>query len=113
MPDLSIKKAAGIVAVGSYVIFTYAPGLLLFSRPTLVGAFLQSSVLTFIAWAFYMIILWPKFLSPLRHLPEPSVGGLFITRRISDLTVPRVILSLWVSLAGSAESQLVLHTRTG
>jgi hypothetical protein len=23
---------------------------------------------------FYSIILWPKFFSPLRHLPEPTVG---------------------------------------
>ncbi|KAI1344556.1 cytochrome P450 4A12A [Xylariaceae sp. FL0016] len=26
----------------------------------------------FFAWAFYRIIVWPKFLSPLRHLPEPT-----------------------------------------
>ncbi|KAI0484816.1 cytochrome P450 4A12A [Xylariaceae sp. FL0804] len=25
-------------------------------------------------WAFYRVILWPKYLSPLRHLPEPTVS---------------------------------------
>lgn len=39
-----------------------------FAGTTVLLYFLQ-----FTGWALYWIFLWPKFLSPLRDLPEPSV----------------------------------------
>ena len=34
-------------------------------------------LLEFIVWAFYAVILYPKFLSPIRHLPGPKPDSFF------------------------------------
>ena len=38
-----------------------------------VGTTILLYFLQFTGWALYWIFLWPKFLSPLRDLPEPTV----------------------------------------
>jgi hypothetical protein len=41
----------------------------------------------FTLWAFYRIILRPKFLSPLRKLPEPTVGSRQTLARLVSLLI--------------------------
>jgi hypothetical protein len=69
---LPYKSMAALSAVSSYTLVAYHPNLLLFSRPSYLGTFLQLWLLQFAIWAFYKVILYPKYLSPLRHLPAPS-----------------------------------------
>lgn len=61
-----------LAALSSYVLVAYRSDLLLYSRQGYVATF-------FLAWTFellgllvWRVILWPKFFSPLRHLPGPT-----------------------------------------
>jgi hypothetical protein len=75
MSDIPFKAVTAFSAVSSYIIVGYKPELLLFSRPSYVGTFVQFWVLSFAAWCFWKIILFPKFFSPLRYLPSPTGGS--------------------------------------
>jgi len=59
-------------AVAAYVLVAHLPNVLLFSRPSYLGTFIQLWILEFAVWAFHAVILYPKFLSPLRSLPAPK-----------------------------------------
>ncbi|RDL36764.1 Cytochrome P450 [Venustampulla echinocandica] len=73
--EFDLRTAVVLSAVSTYALVQYRPGLLLFSNPTYIGTFLQLSLLQFFAWSFWRVIIWPKFISPLRHLPEPTGGS--------------------------------------
>jgi hypothetical protein len=68
------KGAAVVSALASYFLVGYRPDLLLFSRPSYIGTFALFWTLLFALWAFWVVILWPKLFSPLRHLPGPTEG---------------------------------------
>lgn len=59
-------------AVGAYTLVSHFPKALFFSRPSYLGTFVQLCILQLVAWAFYEVLLYPKFLSSLRHLPAPT-----------------------------------------
>lgn len=58
------------------------------------AAFAATWTALFLSWATYTVILYPKFLSPLRHLPEPSGNswwtGQFPTIRRDPTGVPQL-----------------------
>jgi len=75
MSDFPLKIVTGASALFSYVLVGHFPELLLFSRPSFIGTFIQFWVLSFLGWCFWKIILYPWFFSPLRYLPEPAGGS--------------------------------------
>jgi hypothetical protein len=75
MSDIPFKTVTAFSAVCSFVIVGYKPELLLFLRPSYIGTFVQFWVLSFVSWCFWKIILFPKFFSPLRYLPQPTGGS--------------------------------------
>ncbi|KAH9891411.1 cytochrome P450 [Xylariomycetidae sp. FL2044] len=58
--------------VCAYFLVTREPE---WSKARLVAVFFGTSLVQTVAWIFYRVILWPKFLSPLRSLPEPKGGS--------------------------------------
>lgn len=70
--SLPYKPFTAVSAVGAYTLVSHFPKALLFSGPTYLGTFVQLWILQLVAWAFYKVILYPKFLSSLRHLPAPT-----------------------------------------
>ena len=67
-----LSSAAASVASVYYVTPSYLPA-------SATANFLLSFFAQFIAVAIYKVIIYPKLLSPLRHLPSPSVS--FLLRR--------------------------------
>ena len=76
MSDVPVRPVTGVSAIVAYALVTYKPDVLLFSRPSFFGTFFQIWTLCFSIWAFWKVILYPKYFSPLRHLPGPEVIGL-------------------------------------
>lgn len=64
---------AVIASVGSYYLVNRRPDVLLFSNPSFIGTFIQLFVLEYLLKQLWGIVLWPKYFSPLRDLPEPPV----------------------------------------
>ncbi|KAI3342069.1 cytochrome P450 [Ustulina deusta] len=65
----------GILAssvAASYILALYQPH---WWKLHFTGGFICTWVLQSSAWAFWVVILWPKFFSPLRSLPEPAGGS--------------------------------------
>lgn len=62
-----VSSAAASILLESYAP-TYAPGARL-------QAFFLIAFIEYISWAVWRIIIYPKFVSPLRHLPAPSGGS--------------------------------------
>lgn len=60
-------------ATGSYTLVSFRPDLLFFSKPTYLGTFLQLWILGLAVWAVWAVMLYPKYFSPMRHLPGPKV----------------------------------------
>lgn len=75
MSSLPFKSMTALSAVSSFVLVGYRPGFLLSSRPTYIGTFVLFWILSFLGWAFWIVILYPKYFSPLRHLPMPKGGS--------------------------------------
>ncbi|KAI0206402.1 cytochrome P450 [Astrocystis sublimbata] len=44
-------------------------------KPSYVGTFFCAWIAQTLVWAVWVVILWPKFFSPLRSLPEPAGGS--------------------------------------
>ena len=72
---MPVTKFAATAAAGSYVLVTKLPQYLLFSNPSYLGTFTQLFLLQLVSWAFYKVILWPHYMSPLIGLPEPAGGS--------------------------------------
>jgi hypothetical protein len=68
-----LQIVTAIAATTSYTLIHFKPEVLLVSEPTFLGTFAQLWLLGFLAWAFWKVILYPKYLSPLKHLPSPPV----------------------------------------
>ncbi|KAG9248335.1 cytochrome P450 monooxygenase-like protein [Calycina marina] len=75
MSSIPFKALAVAPALSSYVLVQHRPDALLFSRPTYLGTFVQLYFLEFIVWAIYKVMLYPRFFSPMRHLPKPPGGS--------------------------------------
>jgi hypothetical protein len=73
--DTPYQAIAGLAAVSSYVLVTYVPELLPSSKPGYIGTFAQLWSLGFSLSLTWQVILYPKFFSPLRHLPSPKGGS--------------------------------------
>jgi len=58
--------------VSAYIATQQAP---LTSKLLFAGAFVASWAVLAAGWGVYTVFLWPFFLSPLRHLPEPKGGS--------------------------------------
>ncbi|CAJ2513878.1 Uu.00g019970.m01.CDS01 [Anthostomella pinea] len=56
------------------------------SKGQFVGGFFATWFLQLFLWASWAVVLWPKFFSPLRRLPEPAGGSFFMGhfREIAD-----------------------------
>ncbi|KAH8815210.1 cytochrome P450 monooxygenase-like protein [Xylogone sp. PMI_703] len=72
MTMLPFKAITALAAVSSYVLVAHKPDVLLFSKPSYIGTFLQLWTVQLLGYAFWKVILWPKIFSPLRGLPEPT-----------------------------------------
>jgi hypothetical protein len=75
MSDIPFKAVTALSAAASYILVGFKPQLLLSSRPSYLGTFVQIWTLSFAAWCFWKIILYPKLFSPLRYLPKPKGGS--------------------------------------
>ncbi|KAG9228083.1 cytochrome P450 monooxygenase-like protein [Amylocarpus encephaloides] len=73
--ELPFKSLMAVSAISSYYLVNYQPNVLLFAEPTVVGTFAQLFTLQFFLWAVWKVVIWPKFVSPLRKLPSPSGGS--------------------------------------
>lgn len=73
MSDVPIRPVTGFAVLVSYALVSYKPDVLLFSQPSFIGTFFQIWTLCFAVWASWKVILYPKYFSPLRHLPGPKV----------------------------------------
>lgn len=69
---LPYQSMTALSVVGSYTLISYRPNYLLTSHPSYFGTFTLLWFLQFVGWAFYKVILYPHYLSPLRHLPGPD-----------------------------------------
>ncbi|KAF2281388.1 cytochrome P450 [Westerdykella ornata] len=70
--ELSLLHLFFISLIESAVVFLFLPDL--FPHDTLTKIFLTLSAINLGILAFYKLILYPFYLSPLRHLPKPSKG---------------------------------------
>jgi len=70
------KPITAIAAAATYLLVTYQPNYLLSSNPTFAGTFVLLWALQITTWALYKVILYPRYISPLRHLPGPPVCNL-------------------------------------
>ena len=75
MSDIPLKALAALSALTTYVFVGHLPNALPFSKPSYLGTFVGVFSLQFSLWALWRVILYPKFFSPLRHLPTPSGGS--------------------------------------
>ncbi|RKF55515.1 Cytochrome P450 monooxygenase FUM15 [Erysiphe neolycopersici] len=73
MSRFPIKEITALSAVTSYVVVGYLRAEFLPSSYS--GAFLFTSIFYFFTWAFWTVLIYPKYLSPLRHLPGPEGGS--------------------------------------
>ncbi|PBP19590.1 cytochrome P450 [Diplocarpon rosae] len=71
MAGIPFKPVTVLSIAGSLYFVRSRPDLLLFSRPSYAGTFLQIWILSFSVWAFWKVVLYPRFFSPLRHFPTP------------------------------------------
>ncbi|KUJ22725.1 cytochrome P450 [Mollisia scopiformis] len=71
----ALKAITAVSAVSSFVFVGYRPDLLPTSRPSYIGTFVLLWITSFLGWAFWKVILYPKYFSPLRHLPMPKGGS--------------------------------------
>ena len=76
------KHITAVAAAATYLLVTYKPHYLLSSKPTFTGTFVLLWALQITTWALYKVILFPKYISPLRYLPGPPVCNL--ERKILD-----------------------------
>lgn len=75
MTDIPYRTLTGLSALSAYSLVTYLPGVLPSAQPGYLGTFAQLWTLGFTLFAFWQIIVYPKLLSPLRHLPGPKGGS--------------------------------------
>lgn len=75
MTDIPFKGLTALSALATYILVEHQPSLLLSSSPSYAGTFAQAWLLTFWLWAVWRVLLYPKFFSPLRHLPSPPGGS--------------------------------------
>ncbi|XMA14446.1 hypothetical protein WAI453_007237 [Rhynchosporium graminicola] len=75
MSGIPFKPVTYFSAASSASLVGYRPDLLLFSRPSYIGTFLQLWIVSFSLWAFYKIVLFPRYFSPIRHFPTPPNGS--------------------------------------
>ncbi|TVY41649.1 Cytochrome P450 monooxygenase [Lachnellula occidentalis] len=84
MSSVPIKAITAVSAVATYILVEHQPKLLLFSRPSYLGTFSQLCIVGFMMLAVWRVIIWPKFVSPLRHIPGPS-GGSWWNGQFADI----------------------------
>lgn len=68
--DFPFKPAAATSAVAAFAATTYLRPQ--WSTFTFAGYFVAGFTAYFVSWTFWTVILYPKFFSPLRGLPEPK-----------------------------------------
>jgi hypothetical protein len=73
--DIPFKAITGLAALSSYALVTYFPHLLPYSQPSYLGTFAQIWIVEVSISLFWQVILYPKYFSPLRHLPGPEGGS--------------------------------------
>jgi hypothetical protein len=65
-----------IAAVASYFAVRFPQSHVVFlGSPGYVGAFLQVFGIQVLGWLVWFNQLWPRYFSPLRHLPGPTVSS--------------------------------------
>lgn len=67
--DFPWKRVTAVAAVAAYVATSTLKQA--WSRSTFTNYFAVSWLLSFLCWASWTVILYPKFFSPLLGLPEP------------------------------------------
>lgn len=75
MFEYTLRRVVVLSAVLSFVLVQYLPGFLLYSKPTYIGTFSQLLLLQLPIWTIWKVIIWPKFVSPLRNIPGPTGGS--------------------------------------
>ncbi|KAK4101735.1 cytochrome P450 [Parathielavia hyrcaniae] len=70
-------RLASVVSIGGAYLLS-SGRIPQWPQPGFLAAFAALLGLQFFAWAVYVVILWPKLLSPLRSLPEPTGNSWFM-----------------------------------
>jgi len=73
--------AAGISVAGAISLYQYAPEYLLFG--SVIATLITLFALQILVLLAYEIVIYPNFLSPLRHLPTPPVSYHILLRSCS------------------------------
>lgn len=73
--DFPLKTAAVRSAAAAFGFWTYSKNQ--WSTLFFAVYFITGIILQFVIWAFWTVILYPKFFSPLRGLPEPKNSSWF------------------------------------
>jgi hypothetical protein len=82
--DTPFQAITGLAAASSFGLVAYFPGVLPSSQPGYISTFAQIWSLAFSGSLLWQVILYPKFFSPLRHLPGPA-GGSWWNGHFSDI----------------------------
>jgi len=102
MSNIQTKAITVVSAVATYILVEHQPHLLLSSRPSYLGTFSQICILWFIVYAIWRVVAWPKFISPLRHVPGPSGGswwnGQFASILAKPTGIPMIEWYAWAYL---------------
>lgn len=69
---IPVKKFTITAVALSLLAVTTSPDRLIFSNPTYLGTFFQLWISHFVVFAVWNVVLYPKYFSPLRHLPGPE-----------------------------------------
>ncbi|TVY62299.1 Cytochrome P450 monooxygenase FUM15, partial [Lachnellula suecica] len=75
MSDLPWKSLTTVSALATYVLVEHQSHLLLFSRPSYLGTFCQLWSFGFLVFAFWKVVIYHRFISPLRHIPTAKGGS--------------------------------------
>ncbi|KAI0478547.1 cytochrome P450 [Xylariaceae sp. FL0804] len=77
------RPMTAVAFLSAYFLTSRQPGGL---KLRLLGTFLAFWFAQVFVWVTWVVVLWPKYFSPLRKLPEPAGGGFFMGqfRRIAD-----------------------------
>lgn len=73
--DLPFRALVLLPVPVSYVLAGHKPELLLSSQPGYIGTFFQLFFLELFVYVAWRTIIYPKYISPLRHLPSPKGGS--------------------------------------
>lgn len=74
IPFASLCAIATVASIFSSGVFPQHGQYLLFGSQGYILAFIQYLSLEIAIWVVWVVIVYPRYISPLRHLPQPEVS---------------------------------------